>query len=319
MSLYDMINSFFVFLSTWPVPSDTPSYAKPYGAVGNEVTCTLQGFFIQFTDLKVLYSGVLAVYYLLIFRYRWKKRSIVTAECVAHAFIFILAVVTSVSALPLQLYNNAFLWCWIAPLPIFCATDEVEGNCERGQKALIYRFAFYYAWQLTTWVVVLVAMSILYYTAWAQAHKMKKYASGGALAERNRQQVLRLSTYYILSYFITYVFPTIVRGLQWAGVVPRFWLYALVVIFSPMQGVWNAIVFLLPRYRANRKKHPDWKFGKSVKETLTRCLKSRDKSASDADYIDDQHLQASNAMTMIVQDSASKAATSNLVPGVAPN
>jgi hypothetical protein len=42
----------------------------------------------------------------------------------------------------LDLYNNADLWCWIAPYPLDCLdswTYGGESNCERGDNAWIYR------------------------------------------------------------------------------------------------------------------------------------------------------------------------------------
>jgi hypothetical protein len=45
LSSSDFIFSIFMFASTWPIPSDTPDIAW---AIGNERTCKVQGFVLQF-------------------------------------------------------------------------------------------------------------------------------------------------------------------------------------------------------------------------------------------------------------------------------
>jgi hypothetical protein len=44
MSFFDVITSSWYFASTWPIPEGTEGVAW---AVGNEKTCTVQGFFLQ--------------------------------------------------------------------------------------------------------------------------------------------------------------------------------------------------------------------------------------------------------------------------------
>ena len=58
------------------------------------------------------------------------------------------AVFTALYSLIAGLFNNANLWCWIAPLPGDCLDSRRfgnEGNCARGDNAWIYRWAFYFA------------------------------------------------------------------------------------------------------------------------------------------------------------------------------
>lgn len=57
---------------------------------------------------------------------------------------------TAIAGLPLTLFNNANLWCWIAPLPLDC---EETGTCVRGDNADIYRWVFFYG---PLWCMILV-------------------------------------------------------------------------------------------------------------------------------------------------------------------
>ena len=65
-SLYQLLTSGFLFLSTWPIPNDHGDIY--HGALGNETTCRIQGFFWQLElDEYPVYSlvavGTLAFYF----------------------------------------------------------------------------------------------------------------------------------------------------------------------------------------------------------------------------------------------------------------
>jgi hypothetical protein len=154
MSISDLLASFFLFLSTWPVPKETTGV---FAAMGNMQTCAVQGFFIQLGVATFLYTAFLAVYYLLMMRYHWKERDFRTLEKIWHGFAILLTLGTAIAALCMKLYNNANIWCWIAPLPLDClnsSKNDGESTCERGDNAYIYRIAFYFFWLWTAVIVV---------------------------------------------------------------------------------------------------------------------------------------------------------------------
>jgi hypothetical protein len=80
-----------------------------------------------------------------------------------------LAMGTALTAVGLDLFNNANLWCWIAPYPLNCmesfrledTNDDEEAElenpnpCLRGDNAFIYRWAFYFG---PLWLCILIAM-----------------------------------------------------------------------------------------------------------------------------------------------------------------
>ncbi|KAL7532544.1 hypothetical protein ACHAWF_004175 [Thalassiosira exigua] len=144
MSLCDLNTSFWYFLSTWPIPKGT---AKVYQPSGTMASCTAQGFFIQFGISTPLYNTVLAMYYLFIIRFGWKEKRVKAAEKYFHALPLLWAAGTSLAALGLGMLNNANLWCWIAPLPLTCVgshRNDGVNDCERGNNAWIFRWAFFY-------------------------------------------------------------------------------------------------------------------------------------------------------------------------------
>lgn len=67
MSCVDVLNSFALFCTIWPIP-------KPDG-FGNVATCNVQGFFVQFGTAIILWNGVLAATFLLKIRHNWPEVS----------------------------------------------------------------------------------------------------------------------------------------------------------------------------------------------------------------------------------------------------
>ena len=84
MSTCDIINTGFgTFLSTWPIPSDTPNDLV-WGAVGTRKSCNFQGFFVQTAISIPAYNASLAIYYMLVIVYNWKDEKMRRVEPLMH-------------------------------------------------------------------------------------------------------------------------------------------------------------------------------------------------------------------------------------------
>ena len=135
MSCHDLIYSIKAFVSTWPMPEDTPFV---YGARGSTATCVVAGFFGHGGSLtSIFYNGSLTLYFLLVVRFGWKEERIKRRmEFFLHAVPIAIGWSTAIAGVPLDLYN-AFGWtCWINTYPFGCVDGE---TCARGTNAAIYR------------------------------------------------------------------------------------------------------------------------------------------------------------------------------------
>ena len=115
---------------------------------------------------------MLAIYYLLIGKYNKSDDDdeIVKYEKYMHIIANTIAITIAVAGLPLTLYNNANLWCWIAAYPEgsegFNGHDEHgDIECERGHGSWMYRWIFFYAplWAIIvsiTFIMILLTQSI---------------------------------------------------------------------------------------------------------------------------------------------------------------
>lgn len=111
ISLVDISSSFWLGLSTWPIPkSDNVLWS-----VGNDITCNLQGFFIQFGISSSFYNASLSIYFLLVIRYGWQDSRIKRLEPWLHAIPLLWGFGTSIAGLSVGIFGNANLWCWISP------------------------------------------------------------------------------------------------------------------------------------------------------------------------------------------------------------
>eukprot|EP00934_Nitzschia_sp_Nitz4_P008587 Nitzschia sp. Nitz4//scaffold215_size37433//18808//20649//NITZ4_007752-RA/size37433-augustus-gene-0.36-mRNA-1//-1//CDS//3329542154//8577//frame0 len=146
MSIYDVLESIFNFLSTWPIPKGTKDIAW---AIGNEATCTAQGFFLMLGIAIPIYNACLSLYYVLVINFQYTDTQLrLWVEPSMHLVAFAWGFGTALSASVMKLMNNANLWCWIAPLPVDCVNTlgkngEAEPNCERGNNAWLYRWIYY--------------------------------------------------------------------------------------------------------------------------------------------------------------------------------
>lgn len=126
-------------------------------------------FFNQLLLGSPLYNLMLAIYYLLIGKYNKSDEDIVKYEKYMHIIANTIAISIAVAGLPLTLYNNANLWCWIAAYPEgsegFNGHENGDIECKRGHGAWMYRWIFFYAplWAIIvaiTFIMILLTQSI---------------------------------------------------------------------------------------------------------------------------------------------------------------
>ncbi|CAJ1954860.1 unnamed protein product [Cylindrotheca closterium] len=176
MSVYDVLESVWNFLSTWPIPKGSPDVIWNFGNTG---TCTAQGFFLTLSSAVPLYNAMLSWYYVLVINYNYsdtRLRGFV--EPAMHTFCFVWAFGTALYSALAGLLNNADLWCWIAPLPADCKDSWTHGSgpendnpCIRGDNVWIYRFGFYF---IPLWMSIAVA-TVSTYMVWKYVfHQDKK-------------------------------------------------------------------------------------------------------------------------------------------------
>ena len=100
----------------------------------------------------------------------------------------------------------------------------------------------------------------------SQEAKTKKYNSSITSASRSdlpqrtdhSRRFANQAMFYVLSFWITWLFPTCTRVSQFiTGGSSPFVFIALFTIFIPLQGFFNVLVYLRPKYLRFKKRHAD--------------------------------------------------------------
>lgn len=136
ISCCDISASFWLSLSTWPIPSDS----NALWAVGSERTCNVQGFFTQLGIASSFYNAMLSFHYVLVIRYNWKERDLKRVEWAFHCIPVLWSITSAICGLALGVYGNALLWCWVEARfdrfrwiafygPLWCMIFIVTINC----------------------------------------------------------------------------------------------------------------------------------------------------------------------------------------------
>lgn len=267
LSIFDAMSSFTVGLATMPMP-----LGERWGAVGNTQTCTAQGFFNQLTLGSPFYNLMLAIYYLLLGRYHLKEEEIAERfEKYMHVTAIVTTVGTAFAGIPLDLYNDASLWCWIASYPtgsegLYGQPTEIE--CERGHGAWLYRWVFFYGplWSIivaTTVAMIMLTASIrreeklciemmqMQDSSERSIHQTEQYTRNDTDVapqpvtfnlERSRKMCYQ-AFFFLAAFYVTWWAPTINRMLQMIRGESPFYIALATAICTPLQGFFNFIVY----------------------------------------------------------------------------
>jgi len=304
ISCVDISSSFWLGLSTWPIPRDS----GVLWASGTTATCTLQGFFTEFGVASSFYNASLSFYYLFVIRYGWKDFRMRKVEPFMHTIPVVWGLWTAIAGLPLTLFNNANLWCWIAPHPLGCQ-DNPDVECIRGDNADIYRWAFFYGplWLMIIIVTVNVILVIRYvrkielstaiyrfgarfdqHTAAVSTVETAQEAEEEEITttvpvEESSRRASRRSTVknltrtrevtwqcmgYAGAFYLNWIALTLVRLIQTFNGKVHFSLLLIAAMMTPLQGLPNFIVYLAPRFAKLKRERPHAGFWNWVSGSL---------------------------------------------------
>ena len=228
-------------------------------SVGNQTSCSVQGFVVQLLLTSILYNASLAIYYLMVIRLRFPQWKVMKIEPYMHALPLILGIGTAVTALVLNMYNPADWDCWIAPPANCTQTSEYENttSCKKFNNVDIFRMAFLFG---PLWVVIIgvtAVMLVIFLHVRKQEKKSQRWATTTSTKRLTNTRNLGVqSALYVGSFYITYTFPSITRLFQLAGKDVPSWLYVTSGIFIPIQGFFNSLVYFRPEYNRLRRENP---------------------------------------------------------------
>jgi len=220
------------------------SYEFYPATVGNDISCSIHGFLMQFLDTaSVVYNGCLSIYYLLVIKYRWSDRKLKKLEKWFHIIPWSFGIVTAIIPAALKLYNLAGWNCWVS-------TDYKDPDDPRKDLILAIQLAIFY---VPLWVTIILSGGCMFMIYQYVRETELRTAGSSVVSSRlaRTKQVAFQGVYFVAALVVTWCIPSIVRVISMTGgTAPR----ALIVlggITAPSQGFLNAFAYF--RIRATRQ------------------------------------------------------------------
>lgn len=257
MSVMDVISSVnLTFGAGWLIPKGTDGV---FHAVGMTGTCEVNGFLLQLGGLLVaLYNASLALYFLLFVRYKCAEKFIARrVEPFIHGFSLLIPLATAAVGLLTNTFNPLNTipgWCWYMEYPANCSLFT-DVPCIRGANYKIVSRLCAEMFLYVILLIIIVSMVSLYLKVRANnIRMMERYNQHGMRSMKQTRQTGIQALLYIGAFFLTYISLLV---LQLSGrpdtAENRTYYFALAVtnkIFMPLQGFWNAFIFLRPRIQS---------------------------------------------------------------------
>ena len=283
MSLADVVSSLAVALTTIPMPVDVNEVYNFDGiAYGTTITCDIQGVAYVFGTIFVfLTNGYLTLYYLLTIRYNVSSR-VVSQFLEPCALIGSLAVSI---AFPMILLKNEMInpvpfisWCNTGNYPYDCHLDE-EVDCIRGREAPATTWWFL-GFTLCGTLFHLISLTVIVLTVYKR-EKLQETASssrqtrgdqesqeiGGAQQGQRYNEattIAKQAIMYFAAYVTTQSFVPNLASRSNTSVT----LQILSIIFKPLQGLFNAMIFIHHKVHMLRQIKADLSFYEALRILL---------------------------------------------------
>jgi hypothetical protein len=284
MSVMDVIaTGGLTIMNGWAIPVGTESFsgwhswtATPqgtsefYGARGTVTTCNFAGMFMNLIPTSAgTYSTLLSFYYLLVLRYEKRERWIARyVEPVIHILAIPLPLILGAIAWHMEYFNpmtGLHGWCWLRDAPDGCSKDDAV-ECDRGEGYLSYSQIVVVV-SFGGFIVIIVDMILIVLKVRAIEKRLVRYLIGDSndnTLKRTRQTGIQ-ALLYIGSYFITYSF-TVFWYLPISNPTAAFALACLIKITLPLQGFWNALIYMRPYYKAYFKQKKKLRIQKELQQ-----------------------------------------------------
>ena len=280
MSILDLEASIWFFIGPWAIPvnSATSVYDVDDGALspkGNSATCTAQGFFLQSGLAIPLYQVSLTAFYYLTVCRNWKEdrqfkkwqwmflappvvwgvstgKQLVCMCNVHMDWIWYDRLLTLLHLVVLCIalygaidgqFNDALMWCF------FAGTDK--------SKALYV--GLFYAPLWLSFLTCVILEILIWKKVREQENRISKYTFNKAVPDDSKNKsntsaderkysrgVMMQALYFVVAFFLTFIFPTILRLYQVTHPnvqYPPLAMFYLTALFLPSQGFWNLIVY----------------------------------------------------------------------------
>lgn len=187
-------------------------------------------------------------------------------EKVLHSIVIICHLSFAIIGVSIGLFNPTPGFCYITPGPYGCKSNP-EVECRFGTTAAYFYEAFAQGWIQLAYVVIIVTNLLIWLFVRKQEKEMEKYKTKSISAAATEQlsdmeqkssyarSVFIQSILYVGAFFLSWSWATIFHLVAWITGVSVPWITLLINTFLPLQGFFNAFIYVRPRYLRLKKKH----------------------------------------------------------------
>jgi hypothetical protein len=157
-------------------------------------------------------------------------------------------------------------WCGLVDAPYNCSFHD-DMDCDRGENYIIITYILLFS-AIVGWVSIIVDMILIVMKVRATEKRLVRYSIGESndSFKRTRQTGIQ-ALLYIGSYFITFIFLMIFSlPFPFSNPTVVFALACLIKITLPMQGFWNALIYMRPYYQTYSKQKKERRFQKKIQQ-----------------------------------------------------
>jgi len=271
ISAIDVLYSIALGLSFIPSPHlDDCSYGK-----GNELTCTAQGFFLILGMAVPGYSAMLSIYYMATIVYS-KTEDMLTRkfEPFMHAFAILPPLICAAIGAQKKYFFSQIGQCWIEDPCL--SSKECDGWDGFGKGGWLVIAVV--TWGFINTSTTLLCMITIYRTINTRAKAMKRYTAV-ATAPPSRMEIsakesAKQGLLYMSAFIFTYMWPLVsisVQSIPGSSFLKKT-TYIFAAIFLPLQGFWNVLVYIRPRFVTIQRENE----GLSFISIMKRIIYSRE-------------------------------------------
>jgi hypothetical protein len=267
MSGCDFLN---VFVNSVLGPVMVPKGISVPGAVGNQLSCDVQGFLAYASGAA---SGMLnvslALCYLLMVRYEYSDERLQKLEPYFLYVPLFTSLSMAIPGLPFGIYNfNGTFTCFINASPFNCDEPMSPVECERGEQ---YTYWFYWnCFLILIETCVIIFFMIKMYTAVLQRERSgdqfrfriasRPDSRGRTLSNTMRSQGLWYSGAFLFTFFPVMLFSL------WKN----YYSHMIYSLTFQLIGFTNAVIYVRPRFIKFRRDFPSVGVTLSIWFTLVR-------------------------------------------------
>ena len=216
-------------------------------AMGNQSTCSVNGFFMHTGQISFFYNVSIMCYFILTIRYRWRPNDFVNLETIMHILCVFLPLVEATTLASLGYFNpNLAEWgrCYVRAFPPDCdVLEDVE--CTRGAHARQLQF-----WAITVrgnalFAFLLFSLVLIVWTVRRSSQRMQRYAySSVNISGAVTQQSIKYGLFFLFTYSFTAANLIEYNVSNREESIAAFVILLLREIFYPLQGFFTCLIYL---------------------------------------------------------------------------